>query len=153
GAIFREGEAPAEPGAPKARQEPRPPARGRPMSAAVDRARELEGGAGRAWGGAEEGALGGWRPRGSGRGTQRGNPVWPRSGEGTMPVEAKLTAVEAFYAARGLPARYQMTIAAVPAGLDAELAARGYALICPCLVMTATVGDVRARAGEDAGVA
>jgi GNAT superfamily N-acetyltransferase len=122
------------------------------MSAAVERARELEEVAGRAWVAAEEEPLGGWRLRASSGVTQRGNSVWPNSDDGSLSLEAKLTAVEAFYAARGLPARYQMTVAAVPADLDAELAARGYALICPCLVMTAAVGEVTAQAGEGDGV-
>jgi GNAT superfamily N-acetyltransferase len=122
------------------------------MSAEADLARELEAVAARAWPALEEQRLGGWRLRASGGVTHRGNSVWPNSDDGTLKLDDKLSAVEAFYAARGLPASYQMTLAAQPAGLDAALEARGYRLETPCLVMVADAAAVLARAGGGAGV-
>ncbi|MCC6187601.1 MAG: GNAT family N-acetyltransferase [Anaerolineales bacterium] len=52
------------------------------------------------------------------------NPLYPI----TRPLAANLAAAEALYARRGLPVVFKLTEAAEPAGLDAALAARGYAV-------------------------
>ena len=69
--------------------------------------------------------LDGWRLRFAHGVTGRANSVWP-NGDGAMPLETKLERVEAWYAARGFPARYQVTAAARPPALAEALAARGY---------------------------
>src|SRR5262249_48111501 len=111
-----------------------------------------EAAAARAWPAEEDVPLGGWRLRASGGVTNRGNSVWPNADDGGVPLERKLAAVEAFYADRGLPARYQMTVASRPSDLDAVLEARGYRLHTPCLVMVADAAEVLARLGGGDGV-
>jgi ribosomal protein S18 acetylase RimI-like enzyme len=71
--------------------------------------------------------IGGWVARHSpGLSTKRVNSIWPRHHEQDGPLDAKLATVERFYAARGLPARFQIGPAAQPAGLDRALDRRGY---------------------------
>jgi N-acetylglutamate synthase len=67
--------------------------------------------------------LDGWRLRFAHGMTGRANSVLPNAGE--LDVDEKIEQVEAWYASRGLPARYQMTLAAQP-GLETALLARGY---------------------------
>jgi GNAT superfamily N-acetyltransferase len=59
-------------------------------------------------------------------------------------LESAIGEVEAWYAARGLPACFQLTEAAAPRGLDAALAARGYVREGESLVM---LGDPAVVAG------
>jgi GNAT superfamily N-acetyltransferase len=67
--------------------------------------------------------LDGWRLRFAHGMTGRANSVLPNSG--TVSLEEKIGRVEAWYAARGLPARYQITTAAQD-GLVEALETRGY---------------------------
>jgi ribosomal protein S18 acetylase RimI-like enzyme len=105
--------------------------------------RELEERAFRAWPAAEVQELDGWRLRATAGVTRRANSVWP-NGPGARPVERKLAEVEAFYAARGLPALYQVTGAAQPPNLDEALAARGYTLEAAVAVEVARLADLPA---------
>ncbi|MCW2904808.1 MAG: GCN5-related N-acetyltransferase [Streptosporangiaceae bacterium] len=50
-------------------------------------------------------------------------------------MTAAIEATERFYAARDLPAIFAMSGAARPYGLDDTLAARGYQIVDPTLVM------------------
>lgn len=71
--------------------------------------------------------LDGWVLRFAGGFTRRANsanPLYPI----TRPLEANLGAAEALYARQGLPVVFKLTEAAEPNGLDAALAARGYAV-------------------------
>jgi N-acetylglutamate synthase len=77
------------------------------------------------WRAPDTAELDGWRLRFAYGVTGRANSVWP-NGDGALPLEAKLDSVEAWYAARGFPARYQLTAAARPPDLAEALAARGY---------------------------
>lgn len=105
----------------------------------------------RAWPAAENVALGGWRLRATGGVTRRGNSVWPGAASG-LPLGEAIGAAEAFYAARGAPARFQLFPGAEPGELGPALAERGYELESPVSVQTAEAGEVaRAAAGAASG--
>src|SRR5205085_5976101 len=77
------------------------------------------------WRAPETEELDGWRLRFARSVTGRANSVWPNGG-GSGPVGQKIERVEQWYAARGLPARFQLTAAAHPPELREALAACGY---------------------------
>ncbi len=89
--------------------------------------RKIETLAMRAWPADAVEHLDGWRLRYARGVTRRANSVWPNELDGDTPLSDRLAAVEAFYKTHDLPARYQICPAALPADLDATLAARGYA--------------------------
>lgn len=60
---------------------------------------------------------------------------------------APIPLVEAFYAARGMPARFQMTPSASPRDLDALLAERGYEIEAPVDILVAAITHVLPRTG------
>jgi ribosomal protein S18 acetylase RimI-like enzyme len=69
----------------------------------------------------------GWVARHTpGLSTKRVNSIWPRHDDARRQLDEKLTTVERFYAARDLPARFQITPAAEPPGLDQALDRRDY---------------------------
>lgn len=120
-----------------------------------------------AWPAAEVQALGGWRLRFNHGVTQRGSSVWPGPGErGPLrgpageeplrgpgegpPLEARIAAVERFYAERGAAAAYQISPAADPPQLDRALAARGYQTSLPVSVELSDAAAVAAL-GTPAG--
>jgi ribosomal protein S18 acetylase RimI-like enzyme len=102
---------------------------------------ELEERAFAAWPAEEVRELGGWRLRHTRGVTRRANSVWPNQLEGSLPLGRRIEEVAAFYAARGLPPLYQVTEVAQPAGLDEELAARGYVIEAPVAVEIARPED------------
>jgi GNAT superfamily N-acetyltransferase len=85
---------------------------------------ELEAVGADLWVAPEVEELDGWRLRYAHGVTGRANSVLPNAG--TSRLEEKVGRVEAWYAARGLPARYQIT-AAAQHGLVDVLETRGYA--------------------------
>jgi ribosomal protein S18 acetylase RimI-like enzyme len=90
----------------------------------------LERAAFEAWQAEEVVALGPWRLRSMQGVTKRANSVWAGPGEPPGGFASAIAGVEAFYAARGLPALFQ--ISAVADGrLDALLAERGYEIVEP----------------------
>ncbi len=101
-----------------------------------------------AWPAAEVTLLDGWRLRFSQGVTRRANSVWPNQAGGELTLDAKLDAVERFYAGHGLPARYQICPAQQPTDLDAILAGRGFRVDASTQVQLAPVGAVLARAGQ-----
>lgn len=108
-----------------------------------------------AWPAEEVQHLDGWVLRRHSAPSRRVNSVWPNAWDGDMPLALKLEMVETFYAALDQPARYQVCPAALPAGLDDVLAARGYAIDAPTGVRVASAEGVRmasAGRGEDASV-
>ncbi len=119
---------------------PPPRRRGAPHEAlGVD---ELEAVAAEHWRPDERVDLGGWRLRAAGGFTGRANSALATGSPG-LPLAEALAAVEAFYDRRGLPARVAVPHAAGSA-LDApavagELAARGWAVDTPTLVLTAAL--------------
>lgn len=70
--------------------------------------------------------LDGWRLRFNHGVKRRPNSVLATADGGAVAVEAKIGYAEAFYAAHGLRARFQLSPASVPVTLDAVLEARGY---------------------------
>lgn len=85
-----------------------------------------------------------WLLRASGGISRRSDSVHAPPG-GTAPLAERIARAQAFYAARGLPARFQLSPASEP-GLEEELARRGYVRDAETLVLTAPP----AALGEDA---
>jgi len=92
------------------------------------------------WPALDEVDVGGWVARFSGGVTQRANSVVPLRAPADL--DATLDHVERLYAARGLPAVFQLGPSAQPAGLDQVLAARGYEFGSPTSIQAAAVGEV-----------
>ncbi len=84
----------------------------------------------------------GWRVRFHHGVTNRANSVWPVEFADGASLDDAITRVEAFYAARGLPARFQVSPQSEPSGLDAALAERGYRLHLRTTLRTAEVDRV-----------
>lgn len=127
---------------------PVPPRQVRPSSSIADVVRVTDLG----WPGLERERLGGWVLRASGGFTGRGNSALPLGDTGLALPDA-VDAVERFYAARGLPARFSVPTTLDPAvradpapGVDAELDRRGYARVDESLVL---VADLRRLAPPD----
>jgi N-acetylglutamate synthase len=78
----------------------------------------------------------GWVYLACGGVTGRVNAAWPLEWRG-HDLDAAIADVEAWYAARALPARFKLTDGGfAPADLAAQLAQRGYEAVMPTLVMT-----------------
>jgi ribosomal protein S18 acetylase RimI-like enzyme len=93
----------------------------------------------RAWRAAEEASLGGWRLNASRGVSGRINACWPIAAPGRPAVTA-LAEVEAWYAARGLPARFKIVDRLCePADLAQRLQDAGYRSSKETLVMTGTL--------------
>lgn len=82
--------------------------------------------------------------------TRRANSVWPNQTRHALSLADKLALVEAFYAARGLPTRYQLCPAAQPRDLDGVLEQRGYTADALTSVQVAWVGPVLAATADRA---
>ena len=101
---------------------------------------ELEPIAARGWPAERQSALGGWRLFASAGFSGRINACWPL-GAADRPVEAAIEAVEAWYAAQGLPPKFKLAGDAFdPPDLADRLAARGYAPTKPTLNMVGALG-------------
>jgi ribosomal protein S18 acetylase RimI-like enzyme len=119
-----------------------------------DEIEALERIADRAWPAAERSSLGPWILNASTGWSGRLNACWPL-GEPPLPMGEAVEAVEAWYAARGLPPVFK------PAGplpaLEAELTARGYRARTPTLMMIADIpgvaGPERALVSDTVGEA
>jgi ribosomal protein S18 acetylase RimI-like enzyme len=96
----------------------------------------------RGWPALSEVDTDGWVARLSGGVTQRANSVAPLAAP--RDVGAAIAAVERLYAGHGLPAIFQLGPSVWPAGLDAELARRGYTYGSPTAVLAASVSDLLA---------
>lgn len=79
----------------------------------------------------------GWRLRWGPEGTYRTRSVWPNDGSHGLPLADRLALAERFYAARDLPARFQISPAMQPFDLDARLAALGWIVEKPSQVLVA----------------
>lgn len=75
---------------------------------------------------------------------RRCNSALPYAGD-SVGLEARIAVVESFYRERGLPARFQMSPAALPVGLDDALETRGYEIEEPTLVLVADTDRVVER--------
>jgi GNAT superfamily N-acetyltransferase len=123
---------------------------------AADEVLALERAAFEAWQAEEVAALGPWRLRFMHGVTSRANSVWAAPGEPPQGLTRAVEEVEAWYAARGLAATFQLSPIA-DARLDALLEGRGYALLDPVSVQVADAAHVAAfappRDGVSCGVA
>lgn len=102
---------------------------------------DLERAAFDAWPAEEIEALDGWQLRAMGGVTRRANSAWTAETSGERGLAERIAAVEAFYAARGLPSQFMLSPLS-PAGLDMALAARGYRMDSPVAIQTARAADV-----------
>jgi GNAT superfamily N-acetyltransferase len=116
---------------------PPPPARRAPRSPSVA---ELEEAAALGWQAVEAVWLGRWLLRASGGFTGRANSVLPLD-DPDLPVPAAIDYVESWYAARGLPARFQVP-APEESELDGLLADRRWTAYNRTHVMTADLVQV-----------
>lgn len=114
----------------------------------LERIRQVERCAFRAWPAAEVQECGGWLLRFADGVTHRANSVWPNHSHGSVDLAQKLASVEAFYAARGRPAIFQMCLAAQPALLDGVLESRGYTRGRDTTVQVTSVAGIWARLAE-----
>lgn len=94
----------------------------------------------RSWPGLDVRRVDGWHLRFAHGITQRANSVWP--GESCVDVEQNLAAVEAYYHAHGLPARFQICPASQPFALDEMLDGRGYQSIGRTAVQHVDLGTL-----------
>ncbi len=93
--------------------------------------------------------LAGWLLRQGATATRRQNSVQTLAFSGEVALDRAIAAVEAWYAGFGQVACFQLTAASRPEGLDAALAARGYRLESPSLVM---VRDLTEPVPEPPGI-
>jgi len=91
--------------------------------------------------------VGGWVLRADVSEHRRSRSVWPRASDRGA-VEDRLARVEEWYAELGLPSRFQVTPASQPAGLEALLDARGYAVDGPSAVWVGDLASLAAAAGD-----
>ncbi len=96
--------------------------------------------------------LDGWRLRFNHGFKRRPNSVLANQNGGALDTETKIARAEAFYAAHGLRARFQLSPASLPADLDARLEARGYVRagepVCVQVAALSKLGVLRPVAGE-----
>jgi ribosomal protein S18 acetylase RimI-like enzyme len=101
---------------------------------------ELEARAFAAWPAAEVEPLGAWRLRATSGVTRRANSAWTAGDPGEL--ERAIERTEAFYAERALPPIFQLCPLSPP-GLEARLAARGYAVDAPVAILALALADLR----------
>jgi len=91
--------------------------------------------------------VGGWIMRCSpGLAARRANSVWPRRHSNAQDLDEKFAAVERFYADRELPARYQVSPASQPYGLEHALRQRGYMPEAPTAVARCDLASIAGQA-------
>ena len=95
-----------------------------------------------AWPASESEEHRGWLLRATGGGDNRTNSVWPGAFLPDGSLDEAIGQAEAFYHRHNLTPRFQMIEGAAPDGLDAVLAARGYARQTPCTVLAKPVASV-----------
>lgn len=116
------------------------------MVASPDEVYYLEELAANAWPAEVVQLVDGWRFRYTpGVSSRRVNSVWPNNLGRYLSLDQKLEEVEAFYARRMLPARFQICAAAQPEELDAILAQHGYGVDAPTFVQAARISDILER--------
>ena len=98
--------------------------------------------------------LGGWQLRATADAPfRRANSVLPNGAlPGDVTLDDAIETVEEFYESRSAPARFHVSPAAQPTDLDAVLAARGYAIEAPVVVMAAGATIVLGRTEGDGRV-
>jgi N-acetylglutamate synthase len=101
----------------------------------------------RGWRAAETEQLGGWLLRASAGFTGRANSILPL-GRPDVPLDDALARARDWYAARGLPAQFQVPVEARRL-LDAELGERGWVASPPVEVLAARLDQLLAQAPAD----
>lgn len=104
--------------------------------------RAIEGLAARAWPARVVEALHGWQLAFTDGLTRRINSAQTLDWSGQVQLERAIEQVEAFYAGRGLPARFRLTPLSRPAGLEDGLKARGYETEAPTDVLVGEAGRI-----------
>jgi N-acetylglutamate synthase len=104
----------------------------------LQRVRLLDSLCARAWPATESQEANGWVLRAARGISLRANSVWPRDHTGGATLSERIREVEAFYEARDLPPRFQISPASAPLELDTELERRGYVAHTSTDVMIAT---------------
>ena len=119
-------------------------------NAPTDVIQQIERLAFRAWPAVEVQECDGWCLRSTHGVTHRANSVWPNGAGGTLSLQEKLEAAEAFYTERARPAIFQLCPASQPALLDDVLERRGYTRGRDTAVQVAALTDVldRTAGGE-----
>lgn len=115
-----------------------------------DVVREIEEVSARAWPPLESATLDGWVLRAGGQVTGRANSIWPRLDRGALPLDDKLAQAAEFYRERDLPLLLQLSPTARPAGLAAELDARGYSIVRAARSVQVAPLDAAAELGDPA---
>jgi GNAT superfamily N-acetyltransferase len=95
--------------------------------------------------------LDGWILRADPGTHRRNRSVWGRAADGDGLAD-RIARAEEWYAGFGLPARFQLTPATRPTGLEHELERRGYVLDGPSAVWIGDLGPL-ARDGADVAIA
>ena len=113
-----------------------------------DTIHELELAAFRAWPAEHVEQWDGWSLRATAGVTRRANSVFTSGGSLSHACAEGVAHAEAFYAARGLPARFQLTPVSHPPELDAELERRGYERESPVSIQTAQVAHVARQVND-----
>src|SRR5262249_23170868 len=96
-----------------------------------------------AWPADDVAPLDGWWCRAMCGVSRRANSVWLSEADSALPVAERIDRVEAWYAARGLPATFQVTPLARPTDLDAVLEQRKYRIDAPVSIQVARAGALR----------
>jgi ribosomal protein S18 acetylase RimI-like enzyme len=109
------------------------------------RLRELEETVVDAWPASDSARLDGWLLRASGGPTHRGNSVATAGASSALTLDRRIAESEAWYRERAQPPMFQVGPCASPAGLDRELAERGYVKQGEALLAAAPPSQVVAR--------
>jgi ribosomal protein S18 acetylase RimI-like enzyme len=83
-----------------------------------------------------------WRLRYTDGLTRRANSAWTSESDGADELETRIDRVEAFYRARALAPRFQVSDCSVPIGLERALERRGYSVEAPVSIRAAPVEPI-----------
>lgn len=118
-----------------------------PQDGVNNRVTELEEAGVQAWPAREAISVAGWLLRFTDGYTHRGNSVATHRFDGSR-CEEVISVAEGEYAARNLPAMFQISPATVPADLEPILRRRGYRIVTPTLTCVASCMVARASLPE-----
>lgn len=105
-----------------------------------------------AWPPRETAFVDGWLLRAADGHTRRANSARTAAFHASSSLERSIGMAEAWYAARGLPACFQLNALTMPADLNTALAARGYDRFAPTLVMLVAAAEPTPRTDAAVGI-
>lgn len=105
-----------------------------------------------AWAAPKQENCHGWLMRFADGITRRANSTAPFPLERGVSLDDQIAATETFYRAHDLPPRFQMSPAAAPAGLDDELARRGYEAESAVDIMIADAAKLASPGGDSISI-